>query len=70
VSFPEEGDIYSILKYLALVSPLRGKAPAAPDDPSSFQIVFSANPQRMSTLGWGVERGARMLGPDAFSLDR
>ncbi len=69
VSFPEEGDIYTILKYLALVSPMRGKAPAAPDDPSSFQIVFSANPQRMSTLGWGVgeERGARVLGLDAFS---
>jgi uncharacterized protein (DUF58 family) len=69
VSFPEEGDIYTILKYLALVSPMRGKAPAAPDDPSSFQIVFSANPQRMSTLGWGAgeERGARVLGPDAFT---
>jgi len=69
VSFPEEGDIYTILKYLALVSPMKGKAPAAPDDPSSFQIVFSANPQRMSSLGWGVgeERGARILGPDAFS---
>ena len=69
VSFPDEGDIYTILKYLALVSPMRGKAPAAPDDPSSFQIVFSANPQRMSTLGWGVgaERGARVLGLDAFT---
>jgi uncharacterized protein (DUF58 family) len=69
VSFPDEGDIYTILKYLALVSPMRGKAPAAPDDPSSFQIVFSANPQRMSALGWGVgdERGARVLGLDAFT---
>jgi uncharacterized protein (DUF58 family) len=68
LSFPDEGDIYSILKYLALVSPMRGKAPAAPDDPSSFQIVFSANPARMSSLGWGIgeERGARMIGPEAF----
>jgi uncharacterized protein (DUF58 family) len=72
VSFPDEGDIYTILKYLALVSPMRGKAPAAPDDPTSFQIVFSANPQRMSTLGWGVgeERGARVLGLDAFTGDQ
>jgi hypothetical protein len=48
---------------------MRGKAPGAPDDPSSFQIVFSANPQRMSALGWGAgeERGARVLGPDAFN---
>ena len=70
VSFPDEGDIYSILKYLALVSPMRGKTPTAPDDPSSFQIVFSANPARMSSLGWGVgeERGARVIGPDAFSV--
>ena len=68
VSFPDEGDIYSILKYLALVSPLRGKPPSAPDDPSSFQVVFSANPSRMSALGWGVgeERGARVIGPEAF----
>jgi hypothetical protein len=68
VSLPEEGDIYSILKYLALVSPRRGKAPTAPDDPSSFQVVFSSNPARMSALGWGAgdSRGARLLGLDAF----
>jgi uncharacterized protein (DUF58 family) len=71
VSFPDDGDIYTILKYLALVSPMQGKAPAAPDDPSSFQIVFSANPPRMSSLGWGAgeARGARVLGPDAFSRE-
>ena len=69
VRFPDEGDIYAILKYLALVSPMKGRTPAPPDDPSSYQIVFSANPQRMSSLGWGVseERGARVLGPDAFN---
>jgi uncharacterized protein (DUF58 family) len=68
VSLPDEGDIYTILKYLALVSPMKGKTPAAPDDPSSFQIVFSSNPQRMTALGWGSgeERGGRMLGLDAF----
>jgi uncharacterized protein (DUF58 family) len=68
LSFPEDGDVYTILKYLALVSPMRGKPPAAPDDPSSFQIVFSENPQRMSALGWGAgeERSARILGLDAF----
>ena len=68
VSLPEEGDIYNILKYLALVAPRRGKAPSGPDDPSSFHIVFSANPARMSALGWGMgeSRGARLLGLDAF----
>lgn len=65
---PEEGDIYSVLKYLALVTPRRGKSPAGPDDPASFHIVFSPNPARMSAMGWasGESRGARLLGPDAF----
>jgi uncharacterized protein (DUF58 family) len=68
ISLPDEGDIYTILKYLALVAPRRGKPASAPDDPSSFQIVFTPNPARMSALGWGAgdSRGARVLGPDAF----
>ncbi len=75
VSLPEEGDIYNILKYLALVAPRCGKACSIPDDPSSFHLVFSVNPARMSALGWGAgdSRGARLLGPDAFKdlpLDR
>jgi uncharacterized protein (DUF58 family) len=69
VTLPEEGDIYTILKYLALVSPMRGKPPAAPDDPNSFQIVFSADPERMSALGWagGEGQGSRVLGPGTFT---
>ncbi|HVO98566.1 MAG TPA: DUF58 domain-containing protein [Bryobacteraceae bacterium] len=68
VCSPEEGDIYTILKYLALVSPMRGKTPAAPDDLACYQLILTSNPQRMASLGWGSgeERGARMLGPDAF----
>ena len=68
VSAPAEADIYTILKYLALVSPRRGKPPAAPDDPGSFHLVFSSNVQRMLALGWGAgeNRGARLLGIDAF----
>jgi hypothetical protein len=69
VTLPEEGDVYTILKYLALVNPRRGKAPVAPDDPNSFHIVFSANQERMSALGWGMGEmcGARLLGLDAFN---
>ena len=68
VSSPGEADIYTILKYLALVSPRRGKPPAAPDDPASFHLVFTSNVQRMLALGWGAgeSRGARLLGVDAF----
>ena len=72
VTLPEPGDIYTILKYLALVSPMRGKAPEGPDDTASFQIVFTAHPSRMSALGWGKGEGvgARLLGLDAWDHDR
>ncbi len=68
-SFPEEADIYTILKYLALVSPRNGKAPAAPDDSSCYQLILTSNPQRMVNLGWGTgdERGSRLFGPGAFT---
>jgi hypothetical protein len=67
-SLPETGDIYTILKYLALVSPMRGKVPRVLEDTHDFQIVFSANPARMAALGWvaGDARSGRLLGPEAF----
>lgn len=60
---PEHGDIYALLKYLALVSPMRGKPPAPPDDKDSFEIVLTARPARMEALGWGQGEGraARIL---------
>ena len=66
---PEEGDSYTILKYLAIVRPAWGRPPAAPDEEDSFQIVLSANPERMAALGWGAgeARGARLLGLEAFT---
>jgi hypothetical protein len=68
VTLPDEGNIYVVLRYLALVSPMRGRPPAPPDETASFQLVFSANPQRMASLGWGSTNGqtARLLGPDAI----
>jgi uncharacterized protein (DUF58 family) len=69
VTLPEPGDIYTILKYLALVSPMRGRAPVGPDEPGSFQIVFTAYPDRISALGWGKREvaGARILSPDSWN---
>ena len=66
---PEEGDIYTILKYLALVECQAGKAAEPPIDEHSFQIVFSAHPGRMSALGWGKGdgTGARLLGPETWT---
>jgi len=68
LSLPEQGDIYTLLKYLALVSPMRGKPPLAPDEAGNFQIVFTAQPERMESLGWdaGDSRTSRLVGPDAF----
>jgi uncharacterized protein (DUF58 family) len=61
---PEEGDIYTILKYLALVYPLPGKAPGPPIDEVAFQIVFSAAPERFREIGWTA---ARIFDPGAFA---
>ncbi len=67
VTSPTEGDAYTILKYLAVVTPRPGARPEGPDETSPFQIVLSANPERMASLGWGAHgRGGRILGPDAF----
>ena len=62
---PEEGDVYTILRYLALVFPQSGKPPEAPADESSFQIVLSAAPAGFRDLGWAP---AHVLGPEAFDV--
>jgi uncharacterized protein (DUF58 family) len=64
VSVPATGDIYTILKYLALVTPKLAKPPLGPDEENSFQIVFTPEPERFSQTGW---RQARFVGPDAFA---
>jgi len=68
-SSPAEGEVYAILKYLALVSPRMGAQPPNADRSSPLQIVLSANPQRLSALGWGDRRGSRILGPDALGVE-
>ncbi|MEO7649920.1 MAG: DUF58 domain-containing protein, partial [Bryobacteraceae bacterium] len=59
VRVPEESDIYTILKFLALVYPIAGKVMEPPVDESSFQIVFSADPQRLEAAGWTPSRVLR-----------
>ena len=64
VSIPESGDVYTILKYLATVSPAAGKPIISPEDENSYQIVFTAaDPEAMAEAGW---QQARILGPGAF----
>ena len=63
IRVPEEGDVYAILKYLALVFPQAGKPEEAPADSGSFQIVLTASPLRFRDLGWAP---AHLLAPEAF----
>ena len=65
---PEEGDIYTILKYLALVAPVRGKTVPPPDDQQSFQVVISAAPERLAESGWATagSGGAFIVDPGGF----
>ncbi len=58
---PEDGDIYTILKYLALVYPQRFSGTEAPHDETSFQIVFTPSPRTFLDAGWAH---ARLLSPD------
>ncbi len=57
---PEQGDVYAILRYLALVQPMADRARQAPLDEQSFQIVFSPDPEPLALAGWTP---ARLLRP-------
>ncbi|MBI3473395.1 MAG: DUF58 domain-containing protein [Candidatus Solibacter usitatus] len=65
IRVPEEGDVYTILKYLALVFPAAGSGPEPPIDDTSFQIVFSSAPERVARAGWTP---ARVVSPSDLPL--
>ncbi len=62
---PEDGDIYTILKYLALVYPQAATELEGPLDETSYKIVFTPSARRFSEAGW---MGARVLDPDVLPL--
>ncbi|MBM3774031.1 MAG: DUF58 domain-containing protein, partial [Acidobacteria bacterium] len=65
VRVPEETGVYTILKFLALVSPQKGKwAPTPPVDESSFQIVLTTAPERFENLDWVPDH---VLDPGQFT---
>jgi uncharacterized protein (DUF58 family) len=62
---PEEGDVYTILKFLALAQPEASPPSETPTDGASFQIVLSARPESLEACGWTP---ARVVGPaDLFA---
>ncbi len=66
VALPSDADVYTILKYLALVSPKAGAAPLAPDDASAFELIFTVHPQRWARGAGGAGRKVRVLGPGSL----
>lgn len=62
---PEEGDIYTVLKYLALVYPQASGAAEGPIEESSYKLVFTASPQKFAHAGW---MEARILSPDNLAV--
>jgi len=56
ITVPATGDVYTILKYLALVEPRPGSLPVEPGAENSFQIVFTAQPEKITQSGWSPTR--------------
>lgn len=65
---PEEGDVYTILKFLALAGPEGARPVEPPADETSFQIVLSASPNSLKDSGWTpacvVDPGSLDMGAD------
>jgi uncharacterized protein (DUF58 family) len=54
--FPEEADVYTILKFLAFVQPLVDRRSYSPFNDSSIQVLLSTSPQRFLDAGWHPAR--------------
>ncbi|MEK7408628.1 MAG: DUF58 domain-containing protein [Acidobacteriota bacterium] len=67
VSLPEMGDVYSILKYLALAVPAPGRPPIPAGEEESSQVVFTTAPERLAQLGW---EQARVVSPEYAQYGR
>jgi uncharacterized protein (DUF58 family) len=64
VRLPDEADVYAILRYLALVTPKRGRPLPVPHESNVFYVVFSAALDRLAPAGWNLEEhNVRLLGP-------
>lgn len=67
---PEEADVYTILKYLAIVSPRQGRRLTPSQDRSVFHVVFSASPQTLAEAGWDLNGvNVRVLTPETEAAE-
>jgi uncharacterized protein (DUF58 family) len=62
---PEDGDIYAILRYLALVYPQSSTGAEVPLDDGSYKIVFTPRPRRFTEAGWS---NANLLTPQVLPV--
>ena len=60
---PEEASAYTILRYLALVTPVRGLDVPPPNETRTYQIAVTAQPQRLAQANWHPDR---VLSPDSL----
>lgn len=63
---PDEGDVYTILRFLAFAEPQHNLRRLPPSDGANFQILLSPAPATLLDEGW---HPARVLGLDAFGSD-
>lgn len=62
---PEEANVYSILRYLAVVLSRQGKTLPVANERNVFQIVVSASPERLVEAGWELGgSNTRLLTPE------
>lgn len=52
IRLPEQGSIYTILKFLAETEPARSQVPVYPHEANSYQIVLSLSEQGAREAGW------------------
>jgi uncharacterized protein (DUF58 family) len=62
---PEDGDIYAILRYLALVYPQGASAIEVPLDDTSYKIVFTPRARQFTEAGW---TNAYLLTPEVLPV--
>ncbi len=63
---PGQGDIYVILRYLALVEPFRTRSVPEPGRDDNIQVILSASPSRLAQAGW---HRAHVVDPGALGAD-
>jgi len=72
MALPAQGDIYTILRYLATVVPGATKGSTGPERDDSIQVVVSAEPRRLAAAGWdrALVVGREQLGGAAAGASR